>query len=117
MPVPFKAHTDTHCLLLAPSTCGQDHLMQVCHPPGLSQVGHSPGDRDSSADAQAEGERGPCAERADGVCPHAPPCQEVPKGPGMRQRGCGHALVRDPGHSRPSLRGSCLSRCCPRCGM
>ncbi|XP_021547839.1 synembryn-A isoform X5 [Neomonachus schauinslandi] len=48
----------------------------------------------SAPDAQAERERGPGAERADRVCPHAPPCQEVPEVPGMGQRGWGRALVR-----------------------
>ncbi|KAF6105951.1 RIC8 guanine nucleotide exchange factor A [Phyllostomus discolor] len=48
--------------------CGQ-------HPPQL------PGEA-SAPDAQAEGERGPRAERADRVCPRAPPRQEIPEGPG-----------------------------------
>lgn len=98
-----------------PSASCQDHLGQVPGPLALSNGGPVR-DRGSSADTQAEGKRGPRAERADGVCPHAPPRQEVPEGPGMGQTGYGRALVGDPGPSRPRLRDSCPLRCCPRCG-
>lgn len=49
-------------------------------PPSYMGACHS--DRSPSADPQAEGVCGTRAERVDGMCPHAPSCQEVPEGPG-----------------------------------